>query len=273
MIDATPLYDDIQAWKKNCGFPGPLGVRCYKQFMKQHKEALSSRKGVKKDVNRQQWGTYANMGLMYDSIYECMAKEGVAWKLDTPVWMDQHGNITSCDKAFGLAVEYELLYPERVLHMDETGCNTNMKTDGRVGGKKYIAEAGSGKANLAAACTDIRFTVLPITNSLGRAVLCVVIFQSEQKNIPASWITGIDINGIGPSKQDPTDFMDIKTMATGPICVVGNKEVPCLCLSSPHGGITSELLVEVFKYMDTLNIFPQTQGLPNPFVVLNGHNS
>ena len=30
MIDGTPLYDDIQAWKKNCGFPGPLGVRYYK---------------------------------------------------------------------------------------------------------------------------------------------------------------------------------------------------------------------------------------------------
>jgi hypothetical protein len=59
--------------------------------------------------------------------------------------MDREGNVVELESSsFGLPVEYKLLYPERLLHfLDETGCNTNQKSDGKTGGKKYIGKAGS----------------------------------------------------------------------------------------------------------------------------------
>ena len=55
--------------------------------------------------------------------------------------------------------------------------------------------------SLGAATNDVRFMVLPLTDSNGDAVCCVVIFQLENKKetIPASWISGIDVMAPAPA--------------------------------------------------------------------------
>jgi hypothetical protein len=75
---------------------------------------------------------------------------------------------------------------------DETGTYTNMKTDGRVGGKRFIGSRENG-CTRSVTSTDMHFTVLPFTNALGEPVMCCVIFTSEKNEIKPIWCTGIDI--------------------------------------------------------------------------------
>jgi hypothetical protein len=42
-----------------------------------------------------------------------------------------------------MPVDLELVSPERHLFRDETGCNTNQKTNGQVGHKRYVGDKGS----------------------------------------------------------------------------------------------------------------------------------
>ena len=111
-----------------------------------------------------------------------LKQHGHAEKLPTPKYMDMVCNeVSVADKTCGLPVKDKLLYHECVLCMDERGCNTNQKTDGKVGGKKWTGMKGS-KAPKTAAMTNKCFTLLPIMNSLGQPVCCVVIFQGEGDN-------------------------------------------------------------------------------------------
>ncbi|MGL5935836.1 MAG: hypothetical protein ACRCZI_09465, partial [Cetobacterium sp.] len=114
-IDGTPTQAKMMAWKKTSGLPEePLGKRYYAQYKQRNAHIVKSLKPSKKDANRQEWATFANFKLMYDKIYETMVEEGIARKLDTPVFKDRDSNVVDADKAFGLPVDIELLYPERV---------------------------------------------------------------------------------------------------------------------------------------------------------------
>lgn len=64
-----------------------------------------------------------------------------------------------------------------------------------------------------------------------------------------------------------------KVFPLGPKCKVGDKIVDCFSAASPHGGITSDILVDLFTYLDHLDVFPRTEGIPDPFIVIDGHNS
>jgi hypothetical protein len=69
----------------------------------------------------------------------------------------------------------------------------NQKTDGQVGGKRALGLAASSSVSVLELTTDIRFTTLPLTNSLGEPIVCCKILQSNNKEIPSNWITGYDI--------------------------------------------------------------------------------
>jgi hypothetical protein len=47
--------------------------------------------------------------------------------------------------------------------VDETGCNTNQKDDGHVGGRRYVLPRCCFEAAKIGAMTDIHFTVLCFT--------------------------------------------------------------------------------------------------------------
>ena len=53
---------------------------------------IFSKRGQKYELNRDKWTTYANLNEMYSHTYEEMEEAGVAFKLETPVWMDENRN-------------------------------------------------------------------------------------------------------------------------------------------------------------------------------------
>jgi hypothetical protein len=166
-----------------------------------------------------------------------------------------------------------LRYPEQVLVVDECGDNTNMKRDKKAGNEKYVVARGD-RAQISCASDDCHFTTMCYTNLLGIPVLVVVIIAKSssllfsEKNgldLSAEWI-GSDIDkdaNMGPGRRYPG----------GPVCSVLGKEVPAFVTNSERGGITPEILAATLAKMDELVSFPRSEGVPPPFVLLDGHSS
>ena len=283
LIQGTDVEAKVIAMKKNSKAPDTepgkaLGTRYYSQFMKRHRLQLESARAYSTDVNRQNWSIWGNFKHMYDFIYEQLCEMGIAKKREQPAYMDREGNIVETeDEAHGMIVEYDLLHPELFLHLDETGCNTNMKNDGQVGGRRVISARGV-KCEITGANTDIRFTLLPVSNSLGQPVICVLIYQSKDGILPDNMMTGIDIH-VTPEPADDDDEFVVKNsgpgkyLPGGPRCNINGIEIPCYVSCSPHGGITSEMLADIFRCLDRLNVYPRGEGIPNPCLLLDGHGS
>lgn len=104
---------------------------------------------------------------MCDCIHNWLAEEGIAKKLDAPIWMDKDGNeVDSEEKACGCKVECDPLFPESMCFLDETGCNTNQKKDGQHGGETHLGEAETSRASIPAASQHLHFTLLPVKRSV-----------------------------------------------------------------------------------------------------------
>lgn len=169
----------MNVWKSG----NALGHRWHDQFMKRHGDKIDRVKGFRQDVNRKQWATHKNMEKMHNCTCECMVEKGLAESLDQPVFMNRNGVIVEDPTdTLGLPIHCRLLHPNRILFVDETGCNANMKKDGQVGGKRCIAEKGTS-ANPPATTNDVHFALLPVANALGEPVCCVVIFQSATNEV------------------------------------------------------------------------------------------
>jgi hypothetical protein len=50
-------------------------------------------------------------------------------------------------------------------------------------------------------------------------------------------------------------------------------EVPACVTNSESGGITPEILADCLARIDKLDVFPRSEDVPNPFVLLDGHGS
>jgi hypothetical protein len=61
-------------------------------------------------------------------------------------------------------------------------------------------------------------------------------------------------------------------MQGGPTCEYNGKTVPCFVGSSPNASITSQLLADMLKFMDDLQLFHRDDG-HLPFILLDGHPS
>ena len=62
-------------------------------------------------LEREEWCKYAALVEMYNSIETYLVDSNVATKLDTPVWMDKDGNITTKDDSFMVPeVRYHTYY-------------------------------------------------------------------------------------------------------------------------------------------------------------------
>jgi hypothetical protein len=65
--------------------------------------------------------------------------------------------------------------------MDESGCNTNQLDDGRVGGKLFVVPKDDHETDAPIRLTtDIHFTVLVFMSGIVEAVICAIIFKSDQ---------------------------------------------------------------------------------------------
>jgi hypothetical protein len=65
--------------------------------------------------------------------------------------------------AYGQKTRYQLSTPESCVYVDKTGCNTNMKRDGNIGGTRYIVGYGQNEGGHTGVTLDIHFTVLAFT--------------------------------------------------------------------------------------------------------------
>ncbi len=81
----------------------------------------------------------------------------------------------------GLPTKYKLIHPKYGIFVDETGFNTNKLNDSRLGGELFIlpkmySECGAPTGTT----TDLYYMALPFVSETGKAVMCAIIFKSEQ---------------------------------------------------------------------------------------------
>ena len=224
-----------------------LGNAWYQGFLSRHEDVLTRNGSEVKDLKRRTWVKSENFQNMYENVYATMVEAGIAEELEEEI---QHER--------GLPTKYALTKPEFLLFVDETGCNTNQLNDGKVGGELFIMPKNIGDgAAPAGATTDLHFTVLPFISGTGEPVLCAIIFKSEQQisEIPVNWKTGIDLT------CDNADDM-AKVAAGGPTCTYLGKEIPCFYGTSPKASITSQLLADMLKFLDTLGVYDRTVAHP-----------
>jgi hypothetical protein len=199
IINQTEYEEQVEAAKKLRGLhdANKLGIRWYHGFLNRHATLLTTSGTVIKDVKRRTWVTKENFENMYENVYKTMVEAGVAEEVSEEI---QH--------EAGLPSKFRLTRPEYILFVDETGCNTNQLNDGRVGNELFIVPKVDSECGApTGATTDIHFTVLPFISGTGEAVMCAIIFKSEQdvSEIPISWKTGIDITC--ENVEDTTNVM------------------------------------------------------------------
>ena len=210
---------------------------------------------------------------MYDLVYEAMNMAGVAEKLSEPEWQNQSGQKVSCEsEATGEKVEYRILHPDYILHVDEVGNNTCQRDDGHKGGQKYLVERDS-QPRTSCSTSEAHWTTLGFTSGTGEPVLCGIIFAAEKLSVEER--LGIDIfakcrdddmfgnENYGPGKYFPG----------GPKCRFRGHEIPCYVTCSPKGSITSTILADMLKWIDGYGVFPRVPGGPTPFLLLDCHGS
>ena len=250
--------------------------------MKRNACQIASKRGRIKDIKRHTWCCFDAFESMYQHVYEKMVEAKVAVKLDVPVMYNRDGiEVTEKDKSFGLPTLLKVTDPKNILFVDETGKNTNMKTDGGVGGRRLVVPAnaiGNSSGSLGST-TDIHFTVLCFTCAAGEAVMCAIIFKSEKKvsELPLTWKFGIDIRRdvlTGTNERDSImlNYGEEYAMRGGPKCLFKNKQIPCFVGASPQACITSEMLAEMLAAMDSYDVFDRSEG-KKPFLLLDRHHS
>jgi hypothetical protein len=144
--------------------------------------------------------------------------------------------------------------------VDETGCNTNCKNDGQIGGQRVVVGINQVEGGQSSATTDLHFTVLAFTAGTGEAIMCAVILKSEKESgeLPANWKFGLDATKKVQIGNDELDTYEINcengVMTGGPTCNFRGKEIPCFVCSSPNASITSELLADMLALIDSYHV-------------------
>ena len=230
-----------------------IGTRWYYGFLERHKDLIRRGKGKVKDVKRHTWCTYVHFEEMYNCVYNAMLKAKVPFEVEHETAYDREGNIVDTDSSevYGKPSKFHICNPERILFVDECGSNTNQKSDGQVGGQRFIFSKGCDNTGTLGSNTDLHFTVLCFNNALGAPVLCAVILKSKKSvsEVPLGWQFGIDITRHlhgNPEGDKLKFFLDNSgpggAMRGGPSCYYNGNKIPCFVGTSPNASITSTLL-------------------------------
>ena len=242
--------------------------------MKRNEHKIVSKKGLKYEIDRASWSTYANFKQMYNGVIAEFVDAGVAKERELLVWMNRFGNEVEEKDAFGCKVTHDILHPDYIICMDEVGGNTSQKGDGHIGGELMLCETGTSpqrKINT----KDKHYTVLGLTTLSGKAVMCCVIFAGVNENPLCE--TGFDWEAEIIGKTTDTDFVKKNTgkgklFPGGPVCDFQGKKIPCFCRWSPKGSITTEILRDILATLDKLEVYERKDGII-PCVLLDGHGS
>ena len=280
LIQGTEIQEQLIEWKKLNSFvngdesDGLVGKGYWTAFRKRWDHEISGKTGKKFELDRSNWTTYKNFCAMYDLIIDEMVDAGVVKKLDVSQWMDINGNIVEESEAFGCKVTHEVTCPKNCFVVDEVGSNTSMKSGGSVAGEKLLVTKGT-EPQQRISTKDKHFTVLGLTALNGEPALCVIIFSGKQPNMDVE--SGIDIMAEVNGKYDDADFHmknlgPGKMFPGGPTCTFNGVEVPCMCRWTPKGSITSDILRDMIKTLDELEIVDCLEG-KKPFLLQDGHAS
>ena len=104
--------------------------------------------------------------------------------------------------------------------------------------------------------------------------MCAVIFASEILS-PEERL-GIDVFvscPIGDNEVFGEEFYGGNYFPGGPKYIFRGIEIPCYITLSPKGSITSEILADILKFIDSPDLFLRNVGGPTPFILFNGHGS
>ena len=108
--------------------------------------------------------------------------------------------------------------------------------------------------------------------------MCAIILKSmkDVKDIPLTITQGIDITKEMHHDDDVLELLrknkESGALEGGPKCYFNNKEISTFVCSSPNASITSELLRDMIKMMDSYPIFDRSTGI-QPFLLADGHGS
>jgi hypothetical protein len=264
-----------------------VGDGWYNNFMKRNKDKIKRQRLKVKDRQRLTYCTYPNFKIMYETVYEDMVKCGIAKKLERDVLVNLDGEIvTDANDSDGLPTKYIITNPDLLVFVDETGNNTNQKSDPFRGNEKTIIPSNGDGFGLAGAVNDDHFTFLCFQSGSGEPIMCAIIFKSERKTgeIPQSWKTGIDIRklrneAILPDSQNDVAqlYLDNETLEDGaigggPVCTFRGKRIDCYCTCSPNASITSAILTDLLRTIDKHQVYDRLQGT-KPLLLLDGHHS
>ena len=71
-----------------------------------------------------------------------MKDSGVAFKLETPVWMDANRDQCAEQWTSSYKITHSLTYPDMCFVVDEVGGNTSQKVEGYTGGRLIVYGKG-----------------------------------------------------------------------------------------------------------------------------------
>ena len=103
--------------------------------------------------------------------------------------------------------------------------------------------------------------------------MCAIIFAAQA--MCESWVLGFNASAtwIGEDNDIRSNSGGLdKRHPQGPVCHVNGKTVPTFCCCSENGSITSELLVDMLRVIDSFEVFDRSDGIA-PFLLLDGHGS
>ena len=190
--------------------------------------------------------------------------------------MDKEGNKCKEKLAFGCKVTHKITSPDMILVMDEVGADTSQKGDGAVGNEKFVCARGSTPKEKCARKAK-HWTLIGLPALDGSPVMCVIIYAGKERNPLME--TGMDMFApvIGEA-GDPNFFEDNcgkgKLYPGCPTCMFKEKFVPTLVRWTPKGSVTGDILVEIVKTLDVLEIYAEDRRkVKTPFILLDGHGS
>ena len=292
LIKNTPTQEKLIAWKllhkifqKKHEELGTVGFNYWKAFLKRHKHLLRSKAASSYTINRSNFTDYLNF-YMYKHIKKVLLECSIAKQLPVPVWMDENGRTVDDEMdAFGYKVTIDIHCPDMGIVLDECGCNISREGDGNDGGESFLA-GKKDKAYKSTTSKHCHFTVIGVTQLDGNPLMCVVIVSGKNHDILVE--LGVDLaelskhnigNKTKASLDDNIDLLrehcrDGKLFPGLPSCDYKGIKVPGYLAFTESGGITAEILTNIFRRMDNLRLFHDDckNGLI-PFALLNRHGS
>ena len=152
-------------------------------------------------------------------------------------------------------MKVEITHPEWLLFGDKVGTEMSMKDDGHIDVTKYVTAKGT-RANIKISHNNGRLTVIGLTAASGDAIMCIIIFATEELTFTQGM--GYDIRApYNDSKSITENSGSGKAFSGAPTCFFLGKKISALIAMSPKGSIT--LKKRAFEKLDELQIYERIE--------------